>query len=307
MSIGENINLEEEERCGHLVTAEVKKLWNVQLDLFDQLDRICKKHDIKYFAGGGTMLGAVRHKGFIPWDDDMDFFMLADDYKKFCSVARDELSEPYFFYNYTSESGCRPYFSRLRRSDTTGCTQREIDSYVPPFNLGIFIDIFPLFNVPDKDWRWHLQSMEVICYKIVFDGRLKYRYRKYKGTRLFNTVRDFDVAVYLITKMFTKDYISFCDSFMKLCRKVKESERVGLTSFIPNKQKYVWAKSDYDEAVYMPFENRMVPVPKGYDSILTHQFGNYMEFVKGAAQHSVSIFDADTPYKEMLEKNNILN
>ena len=69
-----NISLEPEERCGHYVTSDVKKLWSVELDLLEQLKKICEKHNINYFAGGGTLLGAVRHRGFIPWDDDIDIY-----------------------------------------------------------------------------------------------------------------------------------------------------------------------------------------------------------------------------------------
>lgn len=74
-----SFSLDEEVRCDYTVTKEAKKLWAAEMDLALQLEKICKKHNIKYFAAGGTLLGAVRHKGFIPWDNDMDFLMLKDD------------------------------------------------------------------------------------------------------------------------------------------------------------------------------------------------------------------------------------
>ena len=94
-------------RSGFLVTSHRKKLWNVQIGLIKEFERICKKHNIKWFAFYGTLLGAARHKGFIPWDDDVDVAMLRPDYNKFLDIAADEIKYPYFldnWYDYTIES-----------------------------------------------------------------------------------------------------------------------------------------------------------------------------------------------------------
>ena len=89
--------LKEEERDGFLVTSEVKELWAVLLDILMQIDAICKNNGIEYFLCGGTLLGAVRHKGFIPWDDDLDIMMKRNDYNRFCEIAPFALQQPYFF------------------------------------------------------------------------------------------------------------------------------------------------------------------------------------------------------------------
>ena len=89
--------LDEEERCGYIVSKQMKEVWAVELDLLAELLRVCKKHGIKVFASGGTMLGAIRHKGFIPWDDDIDMMMFRSDYDKLCAIAAEEFVEPYFF------------------------------------------------------------------------------------------------------------------------------------------------------------------------------------------------------------------
>lgn len=83
--------LKEENRDGYIVSPLMKKVWSVELDLLSELDRVCKKYDIKYYAAFGTLLGAVRNKGFIPWDDDIDVCMLRDDYARLKEVAKDEL------------------------------------------------------------------------------------------------------------------------------------------------------------------------------------------------------------------------
>ena len=87
---------DEEGRCGFNVDRQRKEIWAVELDLLAEIQRVCKKYNIQYFADGGTILGTIRHKGFIPWDDDIDIAMFRDQYVKFCSIAKDEFKSPYF-------------------------------------------------------------------------------------------------------------------------------------------------------------------------------------------------------------------
>ena len=92
--------LKEENRDGYIVSPLMKKVWSVELDLLSELDRVCKKYDIKYYAAFGTLLGAVRNKGFIPWDDDIDVCMLRDDYARLKEVAKDEFSGKYYYQDW---------------------------------------------------------------------------------------------------------------------------------------------------------------------------------------------------------------
>ena len=111
--------LEEEVRCGYTVSVEMKKLWAVELDLLAEFDRVCRKHGLTYFVDSGTLLGAVRHKGFIPWDDDIDVAMFREDYRKLPRIAAQEFQHPYFFQTPFTDPGLVMGGSRLRNSDTT--------------------------------------------------------------------------------------------------------------------------------------------------------------------------------------------
>ena len=112
--------LNAETRCDYIITEKMKEVWAVELDLLVEFDRICKKHGIKYVASGGTMLGAVRHHGYIPWDDDIDLMMTREEYEKLCSIASSEFKHPYFFQTEDTDPGFMRYLARLRNSDITG-------------------------------------------------------------------------------------------------------------------------------------------------------------------------------------------
>ncbi|MBR1621497.1 MAG: LicD family protein, partial [Prevotella sp.] len=89
--------LKEEVRCDYKITREMKELWAIELDLYMELKRVCNKFNLKFAADSGTLLGAIRHNGFIPWDDDMDFSMPREDYEKLCEIAPKEFAPPYYF------------------------------------------------------------------------------------------------------------------------------------------------------------------------------------------------------------------
>lgn len=132
--------LEEEIRCGYKISSEMKKVWAVQIDLLEQVKKICKKHGLKYFADSGTLIGAIRHKGYIPWDDDIDLVMMRNDYNKFMEYAKSELEFPYFLQTvYTDKDIMRAHAS-LRNSKTTG--------YMPMKKIGIIIKGFLLIYFP---------------------------------------------------------------------------------------------------------------------------------------------------------------
>lgn len=138
---------EEEIRCNYTISKKMKEVWAIELDLLNEIIRVCVKYDIRYYAIGGTLLGAIRHEGFIPWDDDIDIAMSREDYDKLCLVAQKEICEPYFCQTIQSDYGSRP-FIRVRNSQTTGIQRQEVGSKVP-YNQGIFIDIFPWDNIPE--------------------------------------------------------------------------------------------------------------------------------------------------------------
>lgn len=104
---------EDEVRDGFFVPAEIKHAWAAELEVLSEVDRICKKYNINYYADWGTLLATVRHEGFIPWDDDLDIVMKREDYKKFLEVAPDELPLGYSVYNYSNHDDFWLFLARV--------------------------------------------------------------------------------------------------------------------------------------------------------------------------------------------------
>jgi len=144
----------------------LRKLQLIELDMLKELDRICRKHSINYILDAGTLLGAVRYGGFIPWDDDVDVRMLREDYEKFCSVCSTELDKKYFLQTYQTDHGYRWLYGRILKNGTV--YSRKNHEMLQSKN-GIFIDIFPVDKIPEKKFqRQYFTFCGMLCRKMLY-------------------------------------------------------------------------------------------------------------------------------------------
>ena len=290
---------QEEERCGYVVSAHMKKVWAVELDLLYQLQQVCDKYGIQYYGSGGTILGAERHKGMIPWDDDIDIMMLRDQYDLLCAHA-DEFEEPYFFQTYDTDEGYFRGHAQLRNSNTTGVLVDEVKKNVP-FNQGIFIDIFPLDNIVRNRELWEKQMKRIDRFR----EQAKKLYRTTDGYHPEEASK-FRKAAHLVTPLVSRFY-SYKDAYRKFdeeCRRYNDlpTRYVGKISFQPFGMKMYDLRSEFDGTVYLDFEMLKIPVPSGYKVHLRRQYGDYHKFVIGTADHGGLILDADIPYREWIRR-----
>lgn len=287
-------NINSEEREGFLVDTKRKKIWLSQLKMLEIVERICKKYNIKYYAISGTLLGAVRHNGFIPWDDDLDIAMLREDYNKFLYYAQNEISGRYFFQTPLTDINYYKDHARIRDSYTTGiCEKLDRNGC----NNGIYIDIIPLDrhdnSIVDKFITFYVKFLSGIM-EVKTHHNIKYE-KNIISILLFPIANLFNIKkTYLHRERILTSYSK------------KESDKVSMKIRIHgiSQEKLTWKISDFSSIQYYPFENMKISVPSGYDDILKTQYGDYMEFppISERTKHHHIIFDPDVPYTKYIEK-----
>lgn len=246
----------------------LKSIQNILLAYLLEVDRICKKHNIKYFLGGGTLLGAIRHHGFIPWDDDADIMMLREDYDKFCKIAKSEMPASMTFQTNENDKNCFYEFAKFRLNDTVFATGFAKNH--KQMHNGIAFDIFCHDKTANSKLGQKIHmSMTLFTRALVFN---KWNNRKAENNSKIQT---------------------FFTNFFKVVFPLRFSlwlERKTLNFFKRKKNaKYLYdgmGRNIYngsfpinylDEAIYVNFEGYKLPVPKEYDKYLTFLYGDYMQ------------------------------
>lgn len=290
--------ISEEIICDHLVSEKMKKVWSVQLDLLAELERVCEKHNLTYYADSGTLIGAVRHKGYIPWDDDIDITMKRTDYDKLLAIGASEFQPPYFFQSAYSDNFPRGY-SRIRNSQTTAVTKRDAGKNI---NLGIFIDIFPLDNVPDDllaREKWLKKIKKV--YNIIHAGAEM-------TSDQFPSVLKRAVCKFLniYFKVFRGRLV--LRYYERICKKYNQTdtEHVSYVAFSRGKETNIWKNSSFERSYKVPFEFTQINIPSGYDAILKTTYGDYMEFRHQPSLHGKMILEPEIDYQAYMKEHSLL-
>lgn len=272
------------------------------LIILKEFIRVAEKHHLRWWANAGTALGAVRHKGFIPWDDDIDVMLPREDYEKFLKLQYEYEGTPFFIQTWQKDPHYPYCFAKLRDSSTT-----YIESYYPlnRMNHGLWIDIFPIDGMSYKD-----KPREKCA------GRIKYvwymTYMSYPG----NLLRSFHS--YTFFKDLALNFVG-CLGFMLNPFHVRQRAiEKHVRHLVFNKSKLVGCYFDFDtkhaamdkdifdDFVMMPFEDVKVKIPKNYDKYLTMLYGDYMTpppVEKQVGQHKNKGCDLNVGYKEYMKNH----
>lgn len=289
--------LKPEVNCGFYVSEERKRLFAVLLEMLYKYDQVCKKYNLKYFLIYGSLLGAVRHKGFVPWDDDLDVCMPRADYEKFIQLS-EEFTDPLFLQTpYTDKN----YFytpARIRNNNTTGVV--ELFKHAG-FNQGVWFSIFPL------DF-WDDNGGEERYLKIRQLAMHNSTYMRLKNPNLSDKDKA-RVAAYLAEH---RDPLQDYEEIHRLASSCKDPNSEHVMMAVITLEKYerkLLHAADFASSVDIDFEGLKIPAPSGYENVLHFLYGDYMQFPpmeQRGLKHAGTVFDTEIPYKDYLAREGII-
>ena len=270
----------------------------IQIEMLDELDRITKKHQIKYQLFAGTLLGAVRHKGFIPWDDDIDIVMPREDYERFIYACEKDLGSNFFLQTpYIKGS---PYaFTKLRRNNTL-FIEKDVESI--DIHHGIFIDVFPMDNVfLERKYSRSIQRKLNFLMMVRAVKILKNKRKGIKGLYLFfmnclfrRPLQFYNLKIEAVAQRF----------------KHKDTDYVAHLNCVRLEKDYggwYYRKDDFDNIQLFEFEGKLYPGPKRFHDLLTLEYGDYMTpppIEKQVPHHSINKIMINNEYYKIYKKNN---
>lgn len=244
-------------------------LKKLELDIFKEIDRICKKYNIRYFLSGGTLLGAVRYGKSIPWDDDLDIGMLREDFEKFRKVCPKELDGTNLAYaSFDTEPDCHYLFDKIRLKNTYFSTEFSSGYRI---QNGVFVDVF-VYDNTFKSAK--LQSLHINLVKTAI------RFMNIKWTNKADKNMNgylLSVLIKPLVKLFPYKVLhKFSEKSLSLCRKMKSHFLIDGTGL--NINRGAFDRSCLENISEIDFEGITVPVPQNYDAFLKHVYGeNYIE------------------------------
>ena len=285
--------LEDEVRDGFYIPSIAKRAWAAELSILHEINRICEKYDIRYFADWGSFLGAVRHQGFIPWDDDLDICMFRSDLNKFIEVSKLELPEGFEIHSFLNNDYSWKFIINVVNTGRMCFTPDYLKTH---FNFPYIatIDIFVIDNVYEDEDKEE-ERRKIVKYVLgVADILTEENYKSSKIGELLSEI-----------EMRCNVSINKNLEFIELKRLLYKITQDIISEYNNDSSEYVvqqipwgvyhnrkYKRELYDGIVKLPFEDTYICVPKLYDRLLRNKYGNYWEIHMGVGGHGYPYYNS---------------
>lgn len=258
---------------------------NVLMAYLLEVDKICKKHNIKWYLGGGTLLGAARHRGFIPWDDDVDIMMLRKDYDKFLEVAPDELPDGMILQDPKKDKTYNYCYAKLRITDTVFAT--DFSKNHKGMNNGFAFDIFCHDKTANSKLGQKIHSQLTLFWLAMVFNKWNHR-RVYNGKKIQSAISNFFKNIFPL-RFSTRMLLFTLEMF-----KHKKNAKYLYDGMGKSVHKGGFDKTFLDDEIRLDFNGYKMPVPAKYKEYLTNHYGDYMELAPLSARlmgHEITMSD----------------
>lgn len=277
-----------------LSNMELRQLQMIELEMLAEVDRICRKNNINYSLDAGSLLGAIRHKGFIPWDDDLDVMFLHDEYERFYEACKIDLdTSRFFFQDYRNDPGYRWGYGKIRRLGTEyiKAGQEKLKQ-----RTGICIDVFDFENVPNSEIERKRFVRQMFCIRKTLYSALGRTNEKNRMMRVWYSFLYMipSSCVHKIRRSITSKYLN------------QKTENVACMMWPIKQYPYGFPRSLFSRFIDLEFEGIKVMAIQGYDEYLKMRYGNYMELPpedqRKGVMEAVQYKFIDITHEEILEK-----
>lgn len=271
---------------------KLKDLQKSQIEILKEIDSVCKKNNLQYSLYAGTLLGAVRHKGFIPWDDDLDICMSRENYNKFLEIWKDEDHPGFLIQNKENAPGFSQSFTKIRKDHTTFWQKDEPNDQ---YHLGIFVDIFPIDRIPNSFWERKIFQLQCILYQVYTR-----EYAPIYGTGIEKLVTK--LLLFLIPK--TKRPNIRRNLLNKITRWNANKSLNTIAIETVKTIKTPLPIHLQDEYIYMDFEGQKFMCFKMWDEYLSMKYQDYMQLPpeeERVWKHHPLVLDFEYNYEELKE------
>lgn len=291
---------EAEARCGFEIEPMMKRAWACELKILSEVINICHKYELTYYADYGTLLGAVRHKGYVPWDDDIDIALKRSDYMMLMKVLKSELPRHYAINNCYESVTHRQPMSSVANYATFPVPKSVVDEFYGfPYVAGI--DIYALDYVPREE---EYANLQLSMYTMVYDMA-----QRLDEIRANGEVEKYLPQIEEICGVKLEDDKTLRSRLWQLGDRIQgmftEQESDYLTYFpriVQGNEGFKYKKEWYDDVIPMQFENIEIDVPVGYDEILKTLYGDYHQYQVGLSAHNYPFYKKQREYLEGIKK-----